>query len=120
MYVLITGSRSWDNIELIAEVMQKFPKDTVIIHGDAIGADTIAGVVAKELGFEVIPCPPTEEEIKMFGPSGAPLARNRRMVYMNPNLCIAFKDVRSQTNGTDYTIEFAKSFGIRTLTVSNT
>ena len=57
MKVLVCGSRKWRRREPIERELQKLPGGTVIIHGAAPGADSIADLVARELGFEVHPYP---------------------------------------------------------------
>lgn len=75
MKVLVTGDREWDDIELIAETLEKLPHDTIVIHGAARGADRIAGVVADALGFTVRDYPADWERYK----KGAGPVRNRQM-----------------------------------------
>ena len=54
MRVLVCGDRNWNDPWVIYDVLSKLNKDTVIIHGGARGADTMAGTVANSLGLEVI------------------------------------------------------------------
>ena len=54
MRVLVTGDRNWSDVDKVAAVLSKLPPDTVLVHGAARGAVTIAGVVAEALGFKVI------------------------------------------------------------------
>lgn len=52
--VIITGSRNWTDRETIVRALGKFaPDSTLVIHGAARGADTVAAAVAAELGFAV-------------------------------------------------------------------
>jgi hypothetical protein len=53
MKVLVFGSRKWTARGPIERELRKLPEGTVVVHGGAAGADTIAGEVARELGFEV-------------------------------------------------------------------
>lgn len=55
--VLICGDRDWIDEEPIEKRLSQLPAGTVIIHGAARGADTIAGMVAERLGFKVVPYP---------------------------------------------------------------
>lgn len=115
MRVLFCGSRSWNDIEAVANIMQKLPKGTVIIHGDARGADTIADVVARELGFEVLKFPVTKDDWEKFG-KGAGHRRNKQMLDEGgPNLVVAFVDLLSTTNGTSGMIDLAETFGVRAI-----
>lgn len=53
MKVLMFGSREWVWDGVIYRLLSKMPKDTIIVHGAARGADTIAGSIAENLGLEV-------------------------------------------------------------------
>ena len=52
-----TGDPGWTNRKLIYNELVRFPKGTVIIEGEAKGADLLARNVAEELGFTVEPYP---------------------------------------------------------------
>jgi hypothetical protein len=74
--VLVTGDRNWTDVEKVAAVLSKLPSDTVLVHGAARGADTIAGVVGEALGFKVIPVP---ADWNKHGRAAGPI-RNRAML----------------------------------------
>lgn len=114
MRVLICGSRTWNKLDVIASVVSKFAEGTVVIHGDARGADTIARACAEEAGLEVLSFPADwEKEGK-----GAGHARNKRMIDKGePNLVIAFVDSNSESRGTHNMIELAESFGIKVVKI---
>ncbi len=98
MRVLVTGSRDWDDWELIHKEFLKLPKDTVIGHGDAEGLDRMAHVVATELGFEVkrYPANWNPTDAKRSG-----LYRNTQMLWdFNPDLCLAFRS-KPNSRGTN-------------------
>lgn len=57
MKVLVFGSREWVWEGIIYRLLSKMPKDTIIVHGAARGADRVAGEVAGRLGLEVRPYP---------------------------------------------------------------
>jgi hypothetical protein len=76
MKVLVTGSRDWSSIDVIVRELSKLPTGSIIVHGACRGADTIAGVVAEALGFEVRPYPASWNE---FARSAGPI-RNRYML----------------------------------------
>ena|SRR5271157_5948586 len=76
MKILITGSRNWTNRKIIEAELIKLPKDTILVHGSAPGADSTAGSVGKYLGFDVRPYPANWKE---FGLSAGP-QRNQKML----------------------------------------
>lgn len=85
--ILITGSRDFKNYEMVIDVLLRFePSSTTIIHGGAKGADDIADIVAKKLGFKV-KCYKAEWDSKSAG-----LQRNSQMLNENNlDLVIGFR-----------------------------
>ena len=53
MKVLVCGPRVWLEQRPIEEVLRAFPPGTLLVHGGARGADSVAGFVGELLGFEV-------------------------------------------------------------------
>ena len=54
--LLVTGSRDWSDVEVIATELQfvaKKYKNVVLVSGHAIGADRIAELIAVDLGWVV-------------------------------------------------------------------
>jgi hypothetical protein len=49
--VLVSGSRKLTTKRAIWNRLKRYPAGTILIHGGAAGADTIAGLCAKHLGF---------------------------------------------------------------------
>lgn len=114
MKVLVTGDREWDDVETVVAVLSLLPKGTVVVHGAARGADTIAGLVAKELGFSVVEYP---ADWKKFGKSAGPI-RNRQMVRDEAlkgwpiELVLAFHNNLEKSKGTKDMVSVAESAGI--------
>lgn len=76
MKVLVFGSRKWLDQQSVERELTGFPVGTIIVHGAAQGADTIAGYVAKRLGLEVRSYPANwSKDGKAAGP-----IRNQRML----------------------------------------
>lgn len=107
--VLVTGDRDWDNVDVIGAVLQQFPAGTKLIHGDAIGADTVCRLVAEALGFEVVSYPYLRE----FGYAGGPM-RNIQMADENPDItqCVAFHDNIEASRGTKHMLSVCHRRGI--------
>lgn len=64
--MLVTGSRIWTDRKKIYDRLKRYPKGTILIHGGADGADTIAAEIGRELGFE-IHCYPYFRDLKRRG-----------------------------------------------------
>lgn len=81
--VLVFGSRDWTDEAPLRARLSRFPAGTVVIHGAARGADTLAGKAARSLGFEVIEEPAKwDTEGKAAGPK-----RNQRMLEVHRPTC---------------------------------
>lgn len=107
--ILITGDRDWNNYWVIYDVLFKLDRDSIIIHGAAKGADTMAGIIAKNLGFkDVIPVP---AEWEKYGKAAGPI-RNKKMLDMEPELVIAFHNDLENSKGTKNCVEEAEKRGI--------
>jgi hypothetical protein len=74
--VLVCGDRNWTDNALIREVLEKLPRNEVLIHGDARGADKIGGKVAESLGLIVKAYP---ADWSQFGNGAGPI-RNQAML----------------------------------------
>lgn len=104
--ILVCGSRDWTDKDIIREALPFAIEKIKIIHGGAKGADSLAGEIAKELGFEVVIFYP---DWKKYG-KAAGLRRNLQMLQENPYEVIAFWD--GQSRGTKHTIDEAKKRNI--------
>jgi hypothetical protein len=106
MRVLITGSRNWTNRATVIAALEGFDDDTVIVHGGAWGADTMADEVAQEMGFR------TEMHPAMWrthGRAAGPI-RNQEMVDAGADVCLAFP--MSGSKGTWDCVRRARKAGI--------
>lgn len=93
MKVLVCGSRGYNDAATIRHHLSQLPPGTIIIHGGAKGADTMAGDIAAELRFPVVTYP---AEWDVYGRS----AGARRNQYMldegKPDMVLAFWDGHSK------------------------
>ena len=107
MKILVCGDRLWTDKELIRKVLKEYPVDT-IFEGEAPGADTLARIVAGELGITVDPYPALW---RLYGNAAGPI-RNRKMLDQKPDLVLAFHDNIKVSKGTADTIREARRRGI--------
>ena len=109
MKVLVTGSRDWSDIDAVVRELSRLPMGSIVVHGACRGADTIAGVVAEALGFEVRPYPALWNTL---GNSAGPI-RNREMLCSEHRrgepieLVIAFHADIESSKGTKDMLEIA-------------
>jgi len=107
--ILVCGSRDWTDMEVIRQRLCQFSSETVIIQGDARGADLLAKKVAEDIGLEVESFPADWER---HGRKAGPI-RNRQMLDREPDLVIAFHSCLPQSRGTVDTIYEANKRGIK-------
>lgn len=110
--VLVSGSRDWKDVKTVARVLSKLPKDTVIIHGDAPGLDTIAGTVAKNMGLTVEAYPADWS----IGRRGG-LLRNSEMLTKDIDFVIAFR-TKMNSKGTNDCIFKATVRGLQVIKIN--
>lgn len=112
MHIIITGSRSWSDREAVRRALAPLPPGTVVIVGDARGADTIAAQEAIRAGLSVVV---VSADWATYGRSAGPV-RNARMLRYCPALVIAFWDGAS--SGTLDMLTRAHRIGIRTILIT--
>lgn len=114
LIVLVCGSRYCeDKSGVILKEMRKLALEYEIshfIHGGARGADTIAGKIAENMGFQV---KVVHAEWKKYGPAAGPI-RNAKMLKDNPDLVLAFPHFSYQNKGTENMLKQAREKGIET------
>lgn len=136
MRVLVTGSRSWGDIDAVHTALDALAQSAAqsgysgltVVHGGAKGADTTAGlwvVDRKRRGWRVTaePHPVSGADWREHG-NLAGHRRNARMVDLGADVCLAFinpcereKCRRPRPHGTHGTVqcaELAEAEGIRT------
>lgn len=108
MIVLICGSRDWQNVKLIHDHITRLSPGKVI-HGGCRGADTIAGVIAHEMG---IPVHVFEADWKSHGRGAGPIRNQKMLDEGRPDLVLAFHNNIDSSRGTSDMVKRAKRRGI--------
>ena len=104
MRVLICGSRNWNDptpmnavlagLDVLAEGSNE---PLVVIHGDAPGADRLAGSLAKRWGATVIAEP---ADWNKHGKAAGPIRNQKMLDEHKPDVVYAFRS-SGKSNGTD-------------------
>jgi hypothetical protein len=93
--LLIAGSRYWDDPVPIRQALER-ARPTVLIHGAARGADSIAARLAYAMGIEVVAFPADWSIGRAAG-----VIRNQRMLDEGrPDWAILFADYIATSYGT--------------------
>ena len=108
MTVLVCGDRNWSSLAAIRRRLRALPPDTVVIEGEARGADTLARVAAQELGFRVRKFPARWSE---YGRAAGPI-RNQQMLDAGPDLVLAFHADLAHSKGTADMVRRATKAGL--------
>lgn len=114
MRVFVTGATAWADAESIRRQLSALPAGSVLIHGDAPGADALAGQIGHELGMVVIRMAKNAEDYRRFG-RAAWKGLNERMLQQGVELVLAFHTELSDTtraHGTRHAIQLALHQGI--------
>lgn len=114
--LLITGSRDWTNRDQMFSILENafnnhLDRDTatVLVHGDARGADRMAADVWENQGMTTEAHP---ANWTLLG-KRAGIVRNAEMVALGADLCIGF--LRPESIGTKHCLKIAKEAGIPVL-----
>ncbi len=103
--VMICGSRTWRDAEAIRNVICQLPAFTVVMEGEAGGADEIVHDAAHEFGYHVEAFPPDPRR-----PSPQRYHERNDAMLAKANRVIAFWDGKSR--GTKSVIDKARERGI--------
>lgn len=113
--ILITGSRDWTDWAVFHEAINvehliATPRPVVVVHGHAgKGADAFADVWAIRNGVAVERHPAVWRPNGVYNPQ-AGLYRNRKMVKLGADVCLAF--IRSGSRGASHCARLAEEAGI--------
>ena len=121
MRVLICGSRGWSDpfpidallagLDVLAEGRgQKL----TIIHGDAPGADRMAGRLARRWGASVIPEP---AQWDVHGRAAGPIRNKKMLDEHKPDVVFAFRSA-GKSNGTDDMVGRSKAAKVPTYVIT--
>jgi hypothetical protein len=87
--IIVTGNREWNDVATIREVLSCFHRGTIVVHGAASGADSIAHDLCNALGLVPEPHPAKWAD---HGRAAGPI-RNREMIELGANGIVAFGDL---------------------------
>jgi hypothetical protein len=112
--LLVTGDREWSDrktmMKVIYSIFKQYGGTFTVIHGNARGADKMAGEIARELGLDVLVFP---AEWDKYGKAAGPI-RNQQMIDEGqPDRAVAFHNNLWRGKGTKDMVTRLKKHGIR-------
>jgi hypothetical protein len=111
MRVIVAGASDWTDAGAIARELAKLPPGATVIHGDAPGADALAGAAAALLGLRVEAMAKNEEDYARYR-RGAWRGLNERMLASGAVLVLAFHPDLARSKGTRHMVELAQAVEI--------
>jgi hypothetical protein len=111
MRVIVAGAVAWSDAAAIRRELAALPAGSVIIHGDAPGADVIAGEVGRELGLAVEPMAKNAADRAKYK-KAAWKGLNERMLASGAVLVLAFHADLAASKGTRHLVELAREAGV--------
>ena len=112
MRVLVCGGRDYNDADRIGSVLWRLePFPSMIIHGCASGADTLAGSWAERYGVPVAEYP---ADWKAHGKGAGPIRNAKMLLDAKPDLVVAFPGGR----GTADMVRKATDAGVPVLSIA--
>ena len=106
--VIICGARDYEDCEKIKAFVESLPEGTVLIEGEAKGADTLARNAAKECGFKETNILKFPADWGRYGVYAGPLRNKVMLLQGKPTHVIAFHDNINLSKGTKHMVGIAK------------
>lgn len=94
--IVVTGSRVWCDKKTVKAYLKKFPKQTLLVHGNAKGLDRLISRLAKKQG---IPVAAIDANWDFYHRAAGPI-RNRWMLDLHPKRVDAFHKNIKKSKGT--------------------
>lgn len=111
MRVIVAGSTTWADAEAIRRELAKLPLGVIVVHGDAPGADALAGQVAQELGIVVEAMNKNEQDYAKYK-RGAWKALNERMIASGAELVLVFHPDINASHGSKHLVTLARAASV--------
>jgi len=108
MVVVVCGSRSWTNRDLIRRRLSALRAGSAVIAGKAPGADTIAREEAVQLGLELLPLDESPTEL----PEGLIDLLFELTATPEERLVLAFHENLAASTDTARTLSIARNRGV--------
>jgi YspA, cpYpsA-related SLOG family len=111
MRVIVAGAVAWTDAARIKHELEKLPAGSIVIHGDAPGADALAGHIAEELELVCQPFRKEKQDYQKYK-RAAWKSLNERMLAAGADLVLAFHPAIDESRGTRHLVEIARVAGV--------
>lgn len=115
MKLLVCGSRDFNQKTILFQVLDELHNQYQIdhlVHGDARGADKMAGEWANERNIQVTPYP---ADWKKYKKAAGPIRNAYMLSHSKPDLVFSFPG----GDGTEHMKTIAKAAGVKVLTLED-
>lgn len=109
MRVLVCGDRNWTDKDTIRKFLLEY-NPTVVIEGEARGADSLAREVAEEASIPVEKYPADWDKYKK---AAGPIRNQEMLDKGKPDIVLAFHDDLENSKGTKHMVAIAKKAGFK-------
>jgi hypothetical protein len=123
MNILVCGSRDWNDFTTIKKYLEELKttdnntqQPITIIHGGCKGADSIAGYLAGQLGFQVRVF---KADWSKYGKAAGPIRNQQMLDEGHPNLVVAFHDALENSKGTLDMVSRARKAEINVIVIKS-
>jgi hypothetical protein len=123
--VLICGDRRWGDwdhreghylntleVEAVRQVVATLPRGTVIIEGEARGADQLAAMMGRERRGERLVIEPYPADWETYGRAAGPVRNRQMLAEGNPEVCVYFHRDLAASKGTADMVKRCKLAGV--------
>ena len=111
MRVIVAGATAWTDAEAIRRELARLPAGSTVIHGDAAGADALAGEVAAQLGLAVERFAKDKGDYRKYR-RAAWKGLNERMLASGADLVLPFHPAIESSRGTGHLVRIARAAGV--------
>jgi len=105
--LLICGDRNWSDSAAILSIILQY-KPSVVIEGEARGADTLARIAAEQVSVAVLKFP---ADWQKYGRSAGPIRNSQMLKEGNPDVVVGFHYKIEESKGTRDMLTRAKKAG---------
>jgi len=113
--VLVCGDRKYSNYIRVKQALQAV-KPTLVIEGEAKGADSLGREAAEYLGIPVMKFPAQWDS---YGRAAGPIRNKQMLEEGKPDLVLAFHTNIAESKGTKNMIKIAKEAGIKVILIED-